>query len=509
MIPIIYDSAETSFVSNGLGRLRDCITCKVTEERNGVYECEFTYPVDGANFDLIQPGRIVGVTHDETGDLQPFEIVSYTKPIDGIVTFHAVHISYRLGGMVTWSRSINSLTAAMNLLNGISGSGFTFSADFTSSGFMAAADGVPRTVRQILGGIEGSILDTYGGEYEFNRFRVTLHKARGQARDFTIRYGVNLLDYSEEADYSGTYTSCIPYWTGMDGAKQVVVRGARVDSNLTPYNGRRVCVPLDLTDKFEDKPTAAALQTMAATLMKARQPNLPAQNIKVDFIRLQDMAEFEDFASLLQCNLCDTINVVFPRYGMSGVFKIVRTVWDVLADRYEEMELGTLSTSLAEALGISETAGSYATTDDLGVAGNLTVGGTITGAGHIYAEGNGTWIGYQTDAFETTQNMATGTSWITTGRTISLSKGTWLIEGEIAFASNSTGRRGACVHVPSGVLVKSQHTENAVSGAVTRLATSASVVLTGSSNTTVSIYGFQNSGGALSATTTIQATRIA
>jgi len=173
------------------------------------------------------------------------------------------------------------------------------------------------------------------------------------------------------------------------------------------------------------------------------------------------------------------------------------------------MELGTLSTSLAEALGISETAGSYATTDDLGVAGDLTVGGTITSAGHIYAEGNGTWIGYQTDAFETTQNMATGTTWITTGRTISLSKGTWLIEGEIAFASNSTGRRGACVYVPSGVLVKSQHTENAVSGAVTRLATSASVVLTGSSNTTVSIYGFQNSGGQLSATTTIQATRIA
>ena len=508
MIPIIYESTETSFVSNGLGRLRDCITCKVTEERNGVYECEFTYPVSGANFDLIQPGRIVGVTHDETGDLQPFEIVSYTKPIDGIVTFHAVHISYRLGGMVTWSRSINSLTAAMNLLNGISGSGFTFSADFTSSGFMAAADGVPRTVRQLLGGIEGSILDTYGGEYEFNRFQVTLHKARGQARDFTIRYGVNLLDYSEEADYSGTYTSCIPYWTGMDGAKQVVVRGSRVDSNLTPYNGRRTVVPLDLTDKFEDKPTASDLQTMAATLMKARQPNLPAQNIKVDFIRLQDMAEFEDFASLLQCNLCDTINVVFPRYGMSGVFKIVRTVWDVLADRYEEMELGTLSTSLAEALGISETAGSYATTDDLGVAGNLAVGGTITSAGHIYAEGHGTWIGYQTDRYEGTANMATGTTWVTTGRTLSLGAGTWIVEGSIAYDANTTGRRGAEIYVDGiGNITASQQTQNATSAGVTRVATSATVVLTAS--TVVRLYGFQNSGGQLSQTSYFVATRIA
>lgn len=442
MIPILYKSNETAFVSNGLGRLRDCMTCEVTEERNGIYELDFTYPVDGVNFDLIQPGRIVAVTHDDTGDIQPFDIVSFSKPISGVVTFHAVHISYRLSAMVVWSTGINSLTSAMNLLNGISGSGFTFSANFTRNGYMAAGDGVPRSVRQLLGGIEGSILDTYGGEYAFNRWNVTLYKTRGKARDLTIRYGVNLLDYNEEVDYQSTYTSVVPYWTGTDGAKQVVVRGSRVDSGLTPYNGRRQVVPLDLTDKFESKPTAAQLQTEAANYMASNQPNLPAQNITVDFFRLQDTPEYADLASLLTCQICDTINVIFPRYNMQGRFKIVRTVWNVLAERYSSMELGTLSTSLAEALGISTTAGSYAETDDLGVGGDLSVGGDASISGELTLAGHTSSIGTLAGdtASKSLTNVNASTSWQQVSN-VSLTPGRWLIKGWASFNGSTAGVR--------------------------------------------------------------------
>ena len=47
MIPILYDYAERKFTTNGIGRLSDCISCTVTEERNGIYECEFKYPITG------------------------------------------------------------------------------------------------------------------------------------------------------------------------------------------------------------------------------------------------------------------------------------------------------------------------------------------------------------------------------------------------------------------------------------------------------------------------------
>ena len=357
MIPILYESTETVFTSNGLGRLRDCLSCTVTEERNGVFECEFEYPIDGANFDLIQCGRIIGVTHDDSGVLEPFDIVSYTKPISGVVSFHAVHISYRQSGMVATGTNINSLADAFAMLEGAEPENpFTYEADFTSTAYMASADGIPRSVRQYLGGIEGSILDAYGGEYEFSRFRVILHGNRGRNRDFSIRYGVNMIDYKDDTDYSETYTSCIPYWKGNDNGSDVLVIGNRVDMDGASYNGRNMCAAMDLTEKFENKPTTTELQNTARSLMNSRQTNLPQTTINVDFVRLQDLG-YEGLDNLLQCNLCDTINVVFPRYNMSGNFKIVKVVWDALADKFESMELGALSTSLADALGISNSLG--------------------------------------------------------------------------------------------------------------------------------------------------------
>ena len=353
MIPILYDTNEVAFTSNGLGRLRDCISCIVTEERNGIYECDFEYPITGANYERIQIGRIIGVTHDDTGDIQPFDIVSYSKPIDGIVKFHCTHISYRLSYYTVRGTNINSLAAALTLLknSAVPTIPFTFETDKTSTGYLAAADGTPRSVRQMLGGIEGSILDSYGGEYKFDRWTINLLSARGQRRNFAIRYGVNMLNYNEDYSTEGAFSSCIPYWT--DGEETVV--GARVDASGSTITGRGECVPLDLSDKFETKPTTSALRTEALSYMNGNNTTAPAQTIEVEFMRLQDSPEYQSVSQLLSCSLCDTIPVYFPDLNATGDFKIVKIEWNALMNRYEKMELGTLSTTLAEALGVSET----------------------------------------------------------------------------------------------------------------------------------------------------------
>lgn len=349
MIPILYDKNETAFSRNGLGRLRDAISATVTEERNGIYECSFEYPVDGVNYDLIQIGRIIGVTHDDSEDIQPFDITSYTRPINGIVTFHCTHLSYRQNYLTATGSNINSLSNAFALLSNAAPSNpFTYWTDKTSSGYLAAADGLPKTVRSLLGGVEGSILDVYGGEYEWDKWTVKLHGNRGEVKDFSIRYGVNMLNYNEDLDISGTYSSCIPYWT--DGTNTII--GDRQDSLNPTVTGRGECVPLDVSDRFDSKPTKAQVEAMGQTVMAEKDSTVPSQTIKVEFVRLQDMG-YENLENLLACRLCDSINVVFPDYNTSSPFKIVKTVWNVLADRYDSMELGQLSTTLAEALGIS------------------------------------------------------------------------------------------------------------------------------------------------------------
>jgi phage minor structural protein len=443
MIPILYEKYDTAFLANGLGRLRDCITATVSEGRNDIYELDFTYPVTGAHFNEIQPGRIVAVTHDDTGDVQPFDIVSYSKPIDGVVTFHCVHISYRLTTQVVWATNITSLASALSLFGNVSGTLFSYSSDFSSSAYMAAADGVPRTVRQMLGGIEGSVLDTYGGELLFDKWTVKVCKARGEARDLTIRYGVNMVSYQEDTDYLGTYSACVPYWTGTDtNGGQIVVRGSRVDSGLPTASGRNDVVPLDLTDKFQDKPTAAQLEALALTYMTGKQVNLPAQTIAVEFFRLQDTPEYEDLAPLMNCNLCDTVRVVFPEYNMDGRFKIVKTVYNVLADKYDSMELGTLSTTLAEALGITQTPEKYGAIGDWAVGGDLTVAGDASVAGSLTLGGHSGPIGeLKGDTTGKTLTSVTATTSWQQVSSMSLTAGRWVCKGWASFNGSTAGTR--------------------------------------------------------------------
>lgn len=355
MIPILYESDEVNFTSNGLGRLRDCIRCEVTEERNSIYECEFEYPVTGQHFDDIRCGRIIAVEHDETGDVQPFDIYSYSMPIDGVVTFHACHVSYRLRGITVvishpGSAKLNSFFRSIKNASIPNDNPFTYYTDLTTTNYhLPVLDGTPRTIREVLGGVEGSILDVCGGEYEWDKFNVNLWKARGQIRDYTIRYGVNLLDYKEEMDYSGVYTEVFPWWENEDEK----VWGEPQSCGQPSYNGRSICVPLNLSEKFEGKPSQAQVNAAAQSYMAANKVYLPSQNITIDFIRLADSDEYKAFAEMQRFGLCDSINVVFPLYGQTGTFKIVKTVWDVLVERYTSMELGNLSTSLSEALGIS------------------------------------------------------------------------------------------------------------------------------------------------------------
>lgn len=412
MIPILYEKDETAFASNGICRLRDCVSCIVTEERNGLYECDFEYPVDGANFAQILPGRIVAVEHDDSGDVQPFDIVSYSKPINGVVSFHAVHISYRQTAMVAYGTNIQSLSDAFTMLSGAEPvNDFSYDTDITGSAFMAAADGIPRSVRSLLGGVEGSILDTWGGEYEFDRFTVHLWQARGQLRNVTIRYGLNLIDYNEESDYQQTYTSAVPFWSGDDGqGGTVTVIGSRVDSGLDSYSGRNECAALDLTDKFETKPTAAQLESFALSQMQNLDTNRPNLTISVDFVNLRSTGEYENFAPLERCGLCDSVLVVIPRYGINTTIKIVKTEWDVLGERYNGLELGTLSTSLADALGVGqESDGSGAQAKAVEYVKNTGTSGDWRYV--VYSSGRfEAWCSYSATV-TTTNQVATGSEW--------------------------------------------------------------------------------------------------
>ena len=343
MIPVLYESTETSFTTNGLGGLADAIEAKVKEQRNGVYELEMIYPVTGRHFDLLQLGRIICVTHDDTGDRQPFDIYKISRVLDGKVSVYARHISYRLNKIPVQPFTANSCTSALNGLatNAAVTCPFTFWTDKTVSATFTV--GVPSSIRALLGGQQGSILDTFGtGEYEFDKFTVKFHLHRGANNGVTIRYGKNLTELNDETGNGETFTGVYPYWNG-EGGTMVTLPEKVVYAD--PHDDR--VVPLDLTEYFQTQPTENELRTRAQSYIDSHTAKL-SKSIKISFVQLWQTNEFKGLASLQRVKLCDTVTVVHESLGVAATSEVVEVVWNVLAERYDSMTLSEVSTTLAD-----------------------------------------------------------------------------------------------------------------------------------------------------------------
>ena len=374
MIPILYDYSETEWTSNGLGRLSDCLSCTVTEERNGIYECVFEYPITGIHYADIVEGRIVGVIHDDTKEIEPFDIYKCSAEINGIVTFSAHHVSYRLSYITLKPFTASSCAGTMASLptNSINNNPFTFSTDKTTSGNYNLE--TPTAIREMLCGSQGSILDVYGtGEYEFKKFNVFLWTHRGQDSGVEVRYGKNMLDLTKDYDISGSYNAVAPFWYSADGTlitlpEEIIISPTIINTGSEPWtteslvgmtdeNGTQIdfdyavinVVPMDLTAEFADVPTVEELRAKATSRLANSSAWLPDENLKIDFVALWQTEEYKNVAPLQRVSLCDTVSVFFPQMGVNAVkAKVIKTVYNVLLECYDKMELGNAQYSFAE-----------------------------------------------------------------------------------------------------------------------------------------------------------------
>lgn len=214
---ILYDENTTSFGTLGIGVLRDALSCIVIEELNGSFELEMVYPVNGAYYKDISLRKILYVKPNKYDPPQAFRIDTISKPFDGKVTINAVHLSYDLSGYIVEpleaeATGIQDAFTKINakILNSASFP-FTFSTDITNTESKFNIQ-VPASVRSILAGTEGSLLDIFGGEYKFDNYTINLLKNRGEDRGFSVRYGKNLTDIKQETKSDKLYTDIYPYF---------------------------------------------------------------------------------------------------------------------------------------------------------------------------------------------------------------------------------------------------------------------------------------------------------
>ena len=354
MKPILFNESATTFTTNGIGRL-DCISCKVTEERNGMYELEAVIAEGSQHYSDLAMSKIIVARPFDGGTLQPFRIYKITKPINGKSTVYAQHISYQLSYIPTMpfsivaSSSACSQTLAALKSNAAESCPFNFSTDVTT--VASYHHDVPFSIRQRLGGIEGSVLDQFGGEYEWDNYNVILHANRGVTNPtVTLRYGKNITDIEQEEYISNTITGVCPFWRASDGSQVVTLPEKVIESQYASNYPFRRTVPLDLSESFEEAPTAAQLRASATAAVNEQGIGIPTVSIKVSFVALWQTEEYKDIAPLQRVKLCDRVNVQFEKLGISETAKVVKTVYDVLAERYDSIEIGAMKSSLAQAI---------------------------------------------------------------------------------------------------------------------------------------------------------------
>ncbi|BBA22590.1 hypothetical protein MBVR141_0944 [Mycoplasmopsis bovirhinis] len=344
MIPILYKEDTTNFSTYGIGTLTDTISCEVTEERNGVYECVIKYPVTGVHFGEITKERIIKAKPNDTSKPQAFRIYRITTPLNGIVKIYAQHISYDLIGIPV-PDMLNRPMMPQLLVDQLFESAlvphnFTFKTEYTLPQRCEIAK--PKNLRAVLGGSGGSVLDVWGGEFEWDNFEVLHHKERGANNGVVIEYGKNLTKLEQDSDISEIYTDLLPYAVSTDeeGVESVVTL---VEQTLpitkTTLKQKKILIK-DFTDSFESGETIShnELRLKAKDYIANNPLGVETPSLTISFEALWKQPEYP--AILERVSLCDTVTVKHIDYGVSVQLKVIKTVYDSLLERYTSITLG-------------------------------------------------------------------------------------------------------------------------------------------------------------------------
>lgn len=357
MIPILYAASETDFTTNGIGLLTDAVSCTVTEERNGAYEATLVYPAKGHLAEYIAEDAIIKAKANDTDEPQLFRIYKSGKQIGSNTTWNAEHISYELTGNPVERFSISGVNAEQALNSLLAAAVFkhkyTAISDITTVNGTSIADVV--SVRKALGGVEGSILDTWGGEYHFNNYRIELLKARGADNGVTIEYGKNLTDAKQERNIANIVTAIFPYakYTPEGEESEVYVslkEKTLVHAGAADYAYKR-CEIVDFSSEWESGTiiTEDMLRAKAETYLEkiSTEPDI---NITLSYAQLKKTKDYKNIQVMESVALCDTVTVRIDKLQIEATAKIVKAKYDSLKERYDTMEIGGVRTNLTKQL---------------------------------------------------------------------------------------------------------------------------------------------------------------
>lgn len=354
--PVLFPGDEQDFTTNGLGRLSEATSFTVNEVLNGGYEVVMTYPKNGIHFNDVQEHMFLYIKPNQTSEKQPFRIYKIEDNSDKI-TIRGQHRSYDLSGYPVMPFTATGVIPSLSGLvaNCMVASPYTIWSDVDNPTQTFTLT-EPRSFRACLGGVEGSIIQRFKGELEFDNTIVKLHTRRGADNGVTIRYGKNLEKFVNVRSTESAYNGVISYWKNTEDA--VVYGNVVYSEDATGFKTDRIFV-LDASSDFEEQPTQEELDARSLRYINANDIGVPyVDSVTVSFVPLWQTEEYKSVASLERVSLGDTVHVKYPKGYKNGEptgyydfkLKVIEYTYDALAERYTEIKLGNRQSSFASTI---------------------------------------------------------------------------------------------------------------------------------------------------------------
>ena len=355
--PILYKATETNFEHLGVSVLSDASECYVTRERNGIYILEFNYPINGKDVEKMKEGMIIRCDAGYRAKNQRFIISQITKNKDNF-KIYCQHISQVKTSMnairpdvtVTSVGAMGALSAwKESLLD--SKEEFFVQSDITTVNSTTWKVETIENARDALGGKAGSILDVWGGEFEFDNLNIILHKNMGVENPTIIAYGKNLVDLEQEQSILETYTSVFPFkkYTDDNNREQLLVLPeVLIDSpHVNNFTHRRI-LKADFSSD-EHLSTVEQLRSKTKTYIKSNNVGVPKVNLKLNYQDLSKVEGIFDTPALEIVDLCDRLKVYYSELGiLNENAKVIKVVWDVILEENHELEVGDSKSSFGD-----------------------------------------------------------------------------------------------------------------------------------------------------------------
>lgn len=368
MKPILFNKNEQSFDTYGLGEL-NVTKGTVTRERNGNYTLYAEIPAKDPATAILEKEMKLKADAGLRTKNQTFEISRIFKDSSNIVKIYGQHISQKLEYMALVNGrafSGSAFTALAIWQNATIGDlRFDVWSDIQTTGKGMFDISKMENARQALGGVEGSILDIYGGEYEFDNMTVRLHKQLGRTAPTVLEYGRNILSAESDEMIESVYTSVLPFATYTPDKPE----GDTSDSQPDPvtvklpenyvdgkykalYAHRRIKV-VDFSSEFKsdskskDIPTPDKLRKMANDYMERNAIGKPKTNTKIDYVDLAKTLDYADRAWFEELELCDIVPIYYPQIGLTDeTAKVTTITYDFINERNESVEFGDIGTNV-------------------------------------------------------------------------------------------------------------------------------------------------------------------